>query len=195
MHEFFGFDTRWLYVFLILLIIGERLFELRLASHNTAWARRQGAVEFGEDHYPWMVALHAWFLLACPLEVWALSRPFSPLLAGGMLSALVGAILLRFWVIDTLDKRWTTRVICIPGLPAISSGPYRYLRHPNYLAVMVETLALPLIHSAWLTAVVFGVANGLLLRLRVRTEEAALRKHSNWASIFEDRDGVTWRNR
>lgn len=195
MSEVLGFETRWLYILLVLLIVGERLFELRLANRNTAWALSQGGIEVGEDHYPWMVALHAWFLLACPLEVWGLSRPFSPLLAGGMLAALIGAILLRFWVIDTLDRRWTTRVICIPGLPVISSGPYRYLRHPNYLAVMVETLALPLVHSAWLTAIVFGVANGLLLRRRIYTEEAALRKHTNWASIFADKDEVAWRKR
>lgn len=195
MGEILGFETRWLYIFLILLIVGERLFELRLARDNTAWARRQGGIEAGEDHYPWMVALHTWFLLACPVEVWAWSRLLSPRLAGSMLVALVGAILLRFWVMDTLGKRWTTRVICIPGLPAISSGPYRYLRHPNYAAVMVETLALPMIHSAWVTAVVFGVANGFLLRHRIRVEEAALKRHTNWASIFEDKDGVPWRQR
>ena len=145
MSEILGLETRWLYIFLILLIIGERLFELRLARSNTEWARSQGGIEVGEDHYPWMVALHAWFLLACPLEVWAMSRPFSWRLAGSMMAALVGAILLRFWVIDTLGRRWTTRVICIPGIPAVSSGPYQYLRHPNYVAVMVETVALPLI--------------------------------------------------
>ena len=126
MREILGFETRWLYILLILLVIGERLFELKLARSNTDWARHQGGIEVGADHYPWMVALHAWFLLACPLEVWALSRPLSLRLAGGMLAALVGAIFLRFWVIDTLGRRWTTRVICLPGLPAVSSGPYQY---------------------------------------------------------------------
>jgi methyltransferase len=192
MDEILGFNTRSLYIFLILAMIGVRLLELRLANSNTNWARRQGGIEVGEEHYPWMVALHAWFFLACPLEVWILSRSFSPLLAAAMFAALLAAMVLRLWVIETLGNRWTTRVICLPGLPVISSGPYRFLRHPNYLAVMIETVALPMIHSAWITALVFGMANGLLLRIRIRSEEAALKKHTNWASLFEDKDGFDW---
>jgi methyltransferase len=81
---------------------------------------------------------------------------------------------LRWWCIATLGRRWNTRVIVVPGLAPVSGGPYRWLRHPNYVAVVVEGAALPLVHAAWVTAVVFTVLNAFLLRVRIRVEDAAL---------------------
>src|SRR6185503_20091073 len=116
------------------------------------------------DHYPWMVATHGSFLVACPLEVIGFDRPFVPLLGGPMLALLVGAMALRYWAIATLGRRWTTRVVVVPGLPVVTGGPYRFMRHPNYLAVVLEVAALPLVHTAWVTALVWSAANALVLR-------------------------------
>lgn len=94
-----------------------------------------------------------------------------------MTAALVGSLVLRYWVVATLGHRWTTRVVCLAGVPLIAEGPYRWLRHPNYLAVAVEIVALPLIHTAWWTAGLVSLVNAALLRVRIRVEERALRRY------------------
>lgn len=170
-------DLRWLYLGVVGLVVVERLVELAISRRNERWGRARGGVEVGAGHYPWMVLLHTGFLVSCPLEVLLLERPLLPGLAAAMLALLFAAMALRYWVIATLGRRWTTRVICLPGVPVVASGPYKYLRHPNYLAVMIETLALPLLHTAWLTALVFVPANAALLRLRMRVEEEALERY------------------
>ena len=134
-----------------------------------------------------MVALHTAFLLSCPLEVWFLNRPFLPVLAGAMLFLSIAAAVLRWWVISTLDGRWTTRIVVLPGVAPVTGGPYRFLRHPNYLAVILEIFSLPMIHTAWLTAVVFSLADAWLLRVRIRAEEAGLSKVSGYETAFADR--------
>ena len=174
MHEALLADSRWLYTFLVVLVACERGAELRIARRNHCWLAQRGAVEFGAGHYPWMVVLHAVFLVACALEVWLLNRPLRTWLAIPMTAALAAAMALRYWVVTTLGRRWTTRVFCLPGAPLIETGPYRWLRHPNYLAVVVEFLALPLIHTAWMTAGLASLANAVLLWLRIRVEQAAL---------------------
>jgi methyltransferase len=166
--------SRWLYLGLILLVVLQRLTELRLAKRNERLARAAGAVEAGAGHYPWMVVIHTLFLVSCVAEVWLLERPFAPRAAGAMLVLLGVATALRYWTISTLGERWTTRILVRPGVPLVTGGPYRWQRHPNYLAVVLEIAALPLVHGAWLTAVVFSVANAALLSVRVRTENAAL---------------------
>lgn len=184
MTDLWGIDTRVLYSLLLGAVVLERLVELAVTRRNRAWALSQGGVEAGEDHYPWMVAMHSLFLVACPAEVWLLERPFVPWLALVMTTLLVLTMALRYWAIATLGRRWTTRVICVPGLPVVTGGPYRFLRHPNYLAVVVEVLALPLVHSAWLTAALFGVANYLVLRTRIRVEESALESCNDYSKSF-----------
>lgn len=190
-----GIDTRWLYVGIVLLVVAQRLVELRLSRRHERALRRQGAVEAGAAHYPWMVALHTAFLVGAPLEVWLLERPFLPWLATVTAILLAAATALRYWTIRTLGERWTTRVICLPGGAIETGGPYRYLRHPNYAAVMAETLALPLLHSAWITALVFGVLNAILLGVRIRVEEALLATHTGYLEAFtgEATDGGTAR--
>ncbi len=170
--------SRALYLGLILLVAIQRLAELRLARCNARRLLAVGAVEHGRRHYPVMVVLHTLFLLACPAEVWLLDRPLLPRLAGAMLLALAGATALRYWAITSLGERWTTRVLVRPAAALVPRGPYRYLRHPNYLAVVLEIAALPLVHGAWLTAVVFSVANAALLTVRIRAENAALERHA-----------------
>lgn len=176
MHSPGGLDTRLLFTGLVALVAVQRLLELRLARRNARRKLADGGVEAGAGHYPAMVALHTLFLGASVAEVWLFGRPFVPLLAVSMVAVLVAAAALRWWVIATLGGEWTTRVIVVPGRPRIASGPYRFVSHPNYLAVAAEVAALPLVHTAYLTSALFTVANGALLAVRVRTEEEALRR-------------------
>jgi methyltransferase len=187
MRTLLGLDTRVLYTVLIGLVAAGRLFELRIAGRNFRALLARGGVEAGSEHYRWMVLLHTAFLIACPLEVWLLGRPFIPGFAAVMLLLVVLAAALRWWVIATLDGRWTTRIVCLPGVAPVTGGPYRFLRHPNYLAVIVEMFALPLVHTAWLTAVLFSALNAVLLRVRIRAEEAALSRLSDYGAAFAGR--------
>jgi len=187
MRTLLGLDTRVLYTILIGLVAAGRLFELRIAGRNYRALLARGGVEVGSGHYRWMVLLHTAFLIDCPLEVWLFDRPFIPALAAVMLVLAILAAALRWWVIVTLDGRWTTRIVCLPGVGPVTGGPYRFLRHPNYLAVIVEMFALPLIHTAWHTAILFSVLNAVILRVRIRAEEAALSRLSDYGAAFADR--------
>ncbi|MEV0592811.1 isoprenylcysteine carboxyl methyltransferase family protein [Nonomuraea cavernae] len=164
------------YLVLVLLVGLERLAELVIARRNARWSLERGGVVSGQGHYPWMVVLHTGLLAGAPLEVALADRPFLPALGWPMLVLVVAAQALRWWCIATLGRRWNTQVIVVPGLPLVTGGPYRHgwLRHPNYVAVIVEGFALPLVHTAWITAVVFTVLNAVLLTVRVRCENTAL---------------------
>ncbi len=167
-------STQLAFTLVIALTALERLAEVRLSLRNAAWSFARGGVEHGREHFPAMVALHTAFLVAMPLEVWALERPFLPLVAVPAALLAIGSQALRWWCITTLGPRWNTRVIIVPGLAPVRSGPYRFIAHPNYVAVVIEGLALPLLHGAWLTAAAFTALNALLLRERLRVEDAAL---------------------
>lgn len=162
------------YVLLIVVVAVERVAELVVSKRNWAWSREHGGTEFGAGHYPTMVALHTALLAGCVLEPILAHRPFIPTLGGPMLAIVVAAQVLRWWCITTLGTQWNTRVIVIPGAPRVTGGPYRFLSHPNYVAVIVEGFALPLVHTAWLTAIVFTGLNALLLAARINVENAAL---------------------
>jgi methyltransferase len=182
-----GLDSRILYIALVAVMAVGRLVELRIAKRNLRALLARGGVEAAPGHYRWMVLLHAGFLAACVLEVWLLDRPFLPALGLPMLVLVVAATALRYWVISTLDGRWTTRIVVLPGATPVTGGPYRFLRHPNYLAVITEIFALPLVHTAWVTALVFSALNALLLHTRIRAEEAALARTSDYAAAFAHR--------
>jgi methyltransferase len=160
------------YVVLIVAVGMERLAELVVSRRNLAWARARGGREYSFGHYPFMVALHTGLLVACLVE--ATHRSFVPALGWPMLALVVLAQALRWWCINILGPRWNTRIIVVPGLPLVDGGPYRWLRHPNYVAVVLEGIALPLVYTAWITAVVFTVVNTGLLRVRILAENAAM---------------------
>jgi methyltransferase len=160
------------YAVLILAVAVERLAELVVSRRNLALALRRGGREHAFGHYPFMVFLHTGLLVACLVE--ATHRPFIPALGWPMLAVVVLAQALRWWCITTLGSRWNTRIIVIPGLSLVEGGPYRWLRHPNYVAVVLEGIALPLVHTGWVTAVVFTVVNAGLLRVRISAENAAM---------------------
>ena len=169
-----GVDSRIAFTVLMVIIAIQRVWELGVSTRHLRALKVRGAIEVGTSHYPWMVALHAAFLVSCVVEVWLLHRPWRPVLAGLAVLILGAALALRWWTLATLGERWTTRVLVVPGEELVSSGPYRWLRHPNYLVVVMEIAAIPMIHCAWLTAVVFTIANLVLLRQRIRVEEGAL---------------------
>jgi methyltransferase len=171
---------------LILLVGLERIAELVVSTRNAAWSKERGGVESGLGHYPAMVVLHTGLLVGALAEAW-LRRPDVPsLLAWSMLALVLASQALRWWCITTLGKRWNTRIIIVPGLAPVRSGPYRLFRHPNYVAVVVEGVALPLVHAAWITAVVFTVLNAALLTVRIRAEDAALATLPAWQAEVSD---------
>lgn len=166
------------YTVLILAVAAERVAELVVSRRNLAWSRDHGGYEVGFGHYPAMVVLHTGVLVACLAEVALLDRPFIPLLGWPMLAIVVAAQALRWWCIRSLGPQWNTRVVVVPGAPRVTGGPYRFFTHPNYVAVVVEGAALPLVHSAWITAAVFTVLNAVLLTTRIRVENDALARLS-----------------
>ncbi|HEY3295687.1 MAG TPA: isoprenylcysteine carboxyl methyltransferase family protein [bacterium] len=154
-------------------VVCQRLAELWIARRNAAWMKERGAVESGQRHYPLAVALHTAFFVSLTLEVLALHRqpawwwpaPFA---------LFVLAQALRYWCILTLGRFWNTRILVLPGAPLIRRGPYRLLRHPNYLAVALELLTIPLIFHAYFTALLFSLLNLVFLAIRISREEQAL---------------------
>ncbi|MDQ2957599.1 MAG: hypothetical protein M3Y42_11615 [Actinomycetota bacterium] len=160
------------YVLLIVAVAAERVAELVVSQRNLAWSRTRGGLESGAGHYPFMVVLHIGLLAGCLVEApW---RSFLPALGWPMLVLVLASQALRWWCIATLGRQWNTRVVIVPGAGRIGAGPYRLLSHPNYLAVIVEGAALPLVHTGWLTAIVFTVLNAWLLRVRIGVENQAL---------------------
>jgi methyltransferase len=169
----------------LLLLGAERVAELAVSTRNARRALARGGVEAGRGHYPAMVAFHAAFLAAAALEPVLWPRPW-PL--GASLAALATALLaqaLRWWAVASLGGRWTTRVVVVPGEPPVTAGPYRFLRHPNYLAVVVELLAVPLVGGALVTAALATLGNAALLAVRIPAEERALGRA--WARAFAGR--------
>jgi len=163
-----------LYAVLLAFTLVERLAELVVSLSNAQWSFERGGREYGRGHFPAMVALHAAFLAGCLLEPRITGRTVAPAIAPYALAVALACQLLRWWCIAALGRQWNTRVIVVPGLARVAGGPYRWLRHPNYLAVVVEGIALPAVGGAWITAVVFTVANAFLLRTRLATEDRAL---------------------
>ena len=159
---------------LVGLVALERLAELVVSKRNAAWSFARGGRETGRGHYPAMVVLHSGFLVAMLVEAYVRQPTVPEVLAWSMLLVVIAAQALRWWCIATLGHQWNTRVIVVPDLPPVTSGPYRWLTHPNYVAVVLEGAALPLVHASWITAVVFTVLNAVLLTVRLRVESAAL---------------------
>ncbi|MFC6008134.1 isoprenylcysteine carboxyl methyltransferase family protein [Angustibacter luteus] len=162
------------YTAFVLAVGVERLAELVVSKRNLAWSLARGGYEVGASLYPFMVVVHTGLLVGAVVEVAVADRPFLPWLGWTMVAVVLATQALRWWCIATLGRQWNTRVVVVPGAPRITGGPYRWLTHPNYVAVVVEGVALPLVHTAWVTAVLFTVANAVVLTVRIRTENAAL---------------------
>ncbi|MCG8456771.1 MAG: hypothetical protein MI919_10865 [Holophagales bacterium] len=183
-------ESQQAYLLLIGVVVSERLVELWLTHRNARRLVTRGGRAVGEGHFPFMVTLHAGLLVAAPLEVWLLGRPFLPWLGWPALLVVIATMVLRYWTILTLGDRWTTRIFVVPGEPPVTGGPFRFLRHPNYLAVILEVAALPLVHTAFVTALVASVLNAWMLKVRIGVEEAALEQAAGYRRAFSCRRGL-----
>lgn len=159
---------------LIGFVVLQRLLEVVYARSNEKRMKSEGAIEAGATHYKWIVLLHIFFFIALILEVLVYSTGLSAAWQVFLL-IFIAAQLLRFWALSSLGKFWNTKILVLPGAPKVRRGPYRWISHPNYVVVALELAALPLIFGAWRTALVFTIANALLLLLvRIPAEEKAL---------------------
>jgi methyltransferase len=157
----------------VALVAAQRLLELALARRNERKVRAKGAVERGRGHYPFIVALHVLWLVSTLVEG-ILRGPELPFYWPAPLALFLLVQPLRYWAISSLGESWNTKILVVSGTKPIRRGPYRYLNHPNYVVVVVEILALPLVFGAWVTALVFTVLNAALLFVRIREENRAL---------------------
>ena len=160
----------WLSIALLTFVTLQRLAELIYARHNTAALLARGAREYASEHYPFMVALHAAWLIG--LWLFAIGRPIDP--GWFLLFMLLQG--LRIWVLATLKGRWTTRIIILPGAALVTRGPYRFLSHPNYAIVIGEIAVLPLAFGLPVFAAIFSLLNGIILAIRIRAENACLKQ-------------------
>ena len=166
--------TQWIFLIIVGLLIIQRLAEMIYSGRNEKAIQARGGYEASGEHFIYMKALHSLWFLAMLAEVYFLSRVFYPPLFIGALAALCLGQILRYAAIRTLGERWTVKIMILPDAPAVVGGIFRYIRHPNYLGVIIEIAAVPLLHTAWLTTLVFSLLNGLLLIVRIRAEEKAL---------------------
>jgi methyltransferase len=167
-----------LFIGLILATGAERIYELVVSTRNAKLAFKSGGIEYGHGHLPFMIALHTGLLAGAIIEVVFFDRQFLGSPGWIFLAIAIGCQSARYWFIWALGSQWNTRVIVIPGAQLVRKGPYSlpWLRHPNYWVVAIEGIALPMVHSAWITATIFTAINAaLLLSFRIPTENKALK--------------------
>jgi methyltransferase len=160
-------------IFLVLVGIS-RLAELKISARNQRRMTERGVSKVPEPHFRQMVILHTGILISAGLEVLILHRPFIPALAIGAGIVFVFADVFRWWVIRTLAEHWNVEIMASTKLGVVTSGPYRWIRHPNYLSVMLEVISIPLIYTAWITAIWGALGYGWVLLSRIKVEESAL---------------------
>jgi methyltransferase len=171
------------HIFFFFIII-QRLIELQLARRNERIMKEKGAFEVGQEHYKYIVLLHSLFLLALYMEVSILKTAISPIWPF-LLAIFVSTQVLRVWVIKSLGYFWNTKIIILKGANVVRKGPFLLLKHPNYVIVAIEILVIPLIFSAYATAIIFTIANAiLLLKVRIPMEEQALIDATNYNETF-----------
>jgi len=161
-----------------------RLVELRISKRHQRDMVGRGATKVNEPRFRWMVALHTAVLIGSAVEVLFLHRPFIPVLAAVMFVIFLAANAVRWWVIRTLGEHWNVQVVDSTRLGVVTSGPFRFVRHPNYAAVFAEMIALPLIHTAWITAVVGTAAHIIVLSQRLSTEEQVLFANADYRAAM-----------
>ncbi|SDJ68261.1 isoprenylcysteine carboxyl methyltransferase family protein [Sediminibacillus albus] len=164
--------TLWMWI-LFLFLIFQRVIELAIARRNEKWMKAQGGIEEGSDHYKWFVITHSLFFVFLLGE--AFIRQLNDLPVNQFLLAVfLLSQLFRMWCIASLGKFWNTKIIILPGAELVSKGPYRFIKHPNYLIVLIELIVIPLLFHTYITAIVFPVLHLLLLKIRIPEEEKAL---------------------
>jgi methyltransferase len=176
-----------IFTVIVIVLAVQRLLELRLSRRHEARILAQGGREHASGHFGVMKAVHTGWFAAMLIEVFRIDRPFIPWLAAVAFIVFLMGQGLRYAAILTLGWRWSVRIMTLPGTPPVTQGIYRYVRHPNYLGVMLEIAAVPLLHTAYLTAICFTVANAALLFVRIRAEEQALNTANDYLPAFADR--------
>lgn len=164
----------YLYLTLLAAVGLLRLVELRISRQHQERMLSQGAVRVPEPHFKWIVVVHSGVLLGAALEVVLLRRPFLPLLAATMFVLFLASNLMRFWVVRAMGNLWSVQVMDSTRIGVVTTGPFRFVRHPNYTGVILEMISLPLIHTAWITALATSVGYSIALFLRIRAEETVL---------------------
>jgi methyltransferase len=172
---------------LVLLVGGLRLFELRISKRRQRALRAKGVAQVREPFFAVMVALHTALLVAALAEAWLVPRAPIAVVSPLALVVLLGANALRIWVIATLGPHWNVQIMDSAPLGVVADGPFRWIRHPNYLAVFLELLALPLVHGAWVTALLGSACHVWVLAQRIRAEEAALLAHPDYQRVMGDK--------
>ncbi|WP_338470903.1 isoprenylcysteine carboxylmethyltransferase family protein [Niallia sp. XMNu-256] len=162
----------WFYLFFTLIVL-QRIGELIIAKRNEEWMKARGAQEFGQEHYPFIVFIHTLFFIVFFLEVMIGNNEINPLWPI-ILSIFFITQCVRVWALTSLGRYWNTKIIVKPGVELVSKGPYRFLKHPNYLVVTIEFIVIPLLFQAYFTAFFFSVLNVIILRIRIAAEERAL---------------------
>ncbi|WP_042457697.1 isoprenylcysteine carboxyl methyltransferase family protein [Neobacillus dielmonensis] len=169
---------------LFLFLIVQRFSELVLAKNNERWMKQRGGIEFGSNHYRYMVIMHGLFFLILILEKWLLNRSLSPAWQGLVLLFLMIEGL-RIWAITALGRLWNTKIIIIPNIKVVKKGPYRFIKHPNYLVVSMEFLVVPILFQCYSTACLFTILNVIMLSVRITEEEMALGKLTRYKEDFK----------
>ena len=151
----------------ILFVSIQRLSELYIARGNEKWLRSQGAVEYGKEHYPFIVALHTLFIISIIVEY--ILRGNTPIdFVFLILFALL--LLFKFWALSSLGKYWNTKIFRVPGAGPVKKGPYKLFKHPNYFIVVCEIAIIPMVFHLYYTAIIFTVLNAIMLTVRIRVE-------------------------
>lgn len=179
--------TKYIFSGIVVAVILQRLVEVRLSDRHKAEILKRGGQEHGDNLLGAVKVLQVSWWIAMIVEVWYLDRPFLPALAAVALTATIAGQVLRYLSMQALEWRWTLPIMTVSGMPVVESAVYRYLRHPNWLGVILEIAFLPLIHSAYLTAIAFSLANAWLMSKRIQTEERALSKNTNYATAFANK--------
>ena len=176
--------TKYIFTGIVVAVILQRMIEVGISDRNKSKILQQGGREHGDNLLGAVKVLQVSWWIAMMVEVWYLDRPFIPVLAVIAIAATIAGQVLRYLSMQALQWRWTLPIMTVPGMPVVKSGLYRYLRHPNWLGVILEIAFLPLIHSAYVTAIAFSLANAWLMSRRIQTEERALAENTNYEIAF-----------
>ena len=179
--------TKYIFTSIVIAVIVQRVFEVRLSDRHKNEILQKGGREHGDNLLSAVKVLQVSWWIAMIAEVYYFDRPFVNVIAAIALVATIAGQVLRYFSMQALQWRWTLPIMTVPDLPVIQTGVYRYLKHPNWLGVILEIAFLPLIHSAYLTAIAFSIGNAWLMSRRIITEEQALAKNSNYGAVFANK--------
>ncbi|KAF1679885.1 isoprenylcysteine carboxyl methyltransferase family protein [Bacillus sp. SKDU12] len=161
---------------LIAILIAQRAAEMAVARQNEQKVKQQGAMEFGESHYPYMIIMHILFFLSLMAEVLLMNKqPSSWWIAIAVAITTVQAV--RYWALCSLGSYWNTKILVVPGAELVKKGPYKWMKHPNYTVVILEIVLIPLLYQAYVTMCLFSILNAAMLTVRIRTEDKALEEY------------------